>query len=171
MVNIDRPSQLQIGKALGLSPASISKYRARGMPTGSVDAAAAWHREHVKATAHRVPRMPATAQRHGEQSCDAAARAFALLDLADKVLASGNEIAAMIPELRQALRAVPGADRASILVPFEVFDVLTANVLAALQDDEPGDNQATPPMSDAAAEAAAMGDFWYRCAAGEIRPA
>ncbi len=169
-MNVNKPSQLQIAQALGLSQASIVKYKRRGMPMESTDAAATWHRAHVKITAHRIPQLATPAQSAPpDGSNPEAARAVALLDLAAKALTSGHDIGAMVPELRQALRAVPDVARAGMLVPVRVFDLLTGDVRAALQDDETGNDQVAQAMPDD--EAAAMGEFWYRCAAGEIRPA
>lgn len=169
-MNVNRPSQLQIAQALGLSQASIVKYKRRGMPMDSTDAAASWHRAHVKITAHRIPQLATPARSAPLGGLDpAAARAVALLDLAAKALASGHDIGAMVPELRLALRTVPDVARAGMLVPMEVFDLLTGDVRAALQGDETGNDQVAQAMPDD--EAAAMGDFWYRCAAGEIRAA
>lgn len=163
-MKVNRPTQSEIAKALSLSQASIVKYKRRGMPMDSVGAAAAWHRTHVKITAHRLP-QPAAPAPAPIDTGPAALRVAGLLDLAANALGSGHDIEALTPALRQALRAVPAADRAAILLPFEVMDVLTADVYAALTPhpfaDDPG-----AAMSDD--EANEMGRFWYSVAAGEI---
>ena len=46
------PSQNEIARALGLSKASISVLRHRGMPLDSVAAARRWREEHIKPTMH-----------------------------------------------------------------------------------------------------------------------
>lgn len=165
-VNVNRPSQLAIAKALGLSQASIVKYKRKGMPMASIEAAAAWHRSRVKITAHRIPRDPTP-----QPSTDTAAtRAADLLELAARTLASGHDINALVPALRQALHDVPRSDRAGMLLPLEVMDVLTTAVQTLLAEDGgKGDDNQVHPMSDT--EAAEMGAFWFAVAAGEARPA
>lgn len=54
------PSQAQIGRALGLSPAAITKLKKQGMPVTSVAAAQAW-REARQNVAQRKPSPGATA--------------------------------------------------------------------------------------------------------------
>ena len=162
-MNRNRLTQLEIAKALDLSPASIVKYKRKGMPMDSIDAAAAWHRSRVKVTAHRMPHAPAP-QRPADS---AATRAADLLDLAANAHASGHDISALVPGLRSALHAVPAGDRAAMLLPVDVMDVLTADVRKVLQDDEPGDDDAQGEMSGQAA--VWLGVFWFSVAAGEIR--
>ena len=55
MVNaMNEPSQAAIGRALGLSPAAITKLKGQGMPVNSVEAAQAW-REARQNVAARKP--------------------------------------------------------------------------------------------------------------------
>lgn len=61
MVNtVNEPSQAAIGRALGLSPAAITKLKGQGMPVHSVAAAQAW-REARQNVAARKPLPPARA--------------------------------------------------------------------------------------------------------------
>jgi hypothetical protein len=62
MVNGERPpvnamSQAALGRALGLSPASVTKLKGQGMPVDSVEAAQAW-REARQNLAQRKPAPP-----------------------------------------------------------------------------------------------------------------
>lgn len=52
------PSQADLARALGIDPALVTRYKARGMPVDSVEAAAAWKAENVRA---KVPAPGATA--------------------------------------------------------------------------------------------------------------
>ncbi|WP_310383530.1 hypothetical protein [Roseateles sp.] len=96
-----------------------------------------------------------------------------MLKIASSTLEAGQSIAAMVPALRAALRAVPDHERdGSMLLPVEVMNVLVADVLkATIELDESADRcaETTEPMSDE--DAAWMGRFWFQVAAGEIRPA
>lgn len=49
-VNV-KPSQAAIGRALGLSPAAVSKAKSKGMPVDSIEAAKAWRSAHVNLVA------------------------------------------------------------------------------------------------------------------------
>ena len=48
-----QPSQADIARALGISPARVTALKARGMPTCSVEAAAAWRTLHLREHVHR----------------------------------------------------------------------------------------------------------------------
>ena len=64
MVNADNPpSQAAIGRALGLSPAAMTKLKKQGMPVDSVEAAQAWRVERQN-VAQRKP-VPAGCSAHG----------------------------------------------------------------------------------------------------------
>jgi hypothetical protein len=59
-------TQRDIAAALGVTPAMVCRWRAKGMPTTSTEAAAAWRAEHVRPRAQaagnpvrRVPAAPA----------------------------------------------------------------------------------------------------------------
>ncbi len=168
------PSQAAIGRALGISPASMTKCKAMGMPTDSVDAARAWRQSHIKPTAHGMLAAPHSPKPTlALQPSAAMAQALAMLEIASSTLEAGQSIAAMVPALRASLRAVPDHERdGSMLLPVEVMNVLVADVLkATIELDESADRcaETTVPMSDE--DAAWMGHFWFQVAAGEIRPA
>jgi hypothetical protein len=50
-----QPSQADIARALGISPARITALKARGMPVHSVEAAAEWRTLHLREHVHRRP--------------------------------------------------------------------------------------------------------------------
>jgi hypothetical protein len=171
MKNSERiPSQAAIGRALGLSPASMTKYKKMGMPVGSIEAAYAWRLSHVKPTAHTMVSKPvevcSTAQ--GSQVC-LMTHALGLLFKAASELEAGRSIDVMIPHLRAALRAVPVAERdGDALFPVKVMDILTADVYQRAQE-EGGIASSSDGQGMTDEEAEWMGDFWYRVAAGEVR--
>lgn len=51
MVNPKPPSQAAIGRALGISPAAMTKLKKMGMPVTSVEAAAAWRQANLNVAA------------------------------------------------------------------------------------------------------------------------
>ena len=63
MVNaMNEPSQAAIGRALGLSPAAITKLKGQGMPVHSVEAAQAWREARQNVAARKpLPSAPALA--------------------------------------------------------------------------------------------------------------
>jgi hypothetical protein len=163
------PSQAAIGRALGLSPASMTKYKQMGMPVDSVEAASTWRLRHVKITAHKAPMR--VAGKLPTQSLEAASsleRANELLMIAATALEAGQSIAAMIPALREAMRSVPTDARNGIVLPVNVMDLLTADVYQLAQD-EGGSISSEVGQSMTDEEAAWMGEFWYQVAAGEVR--
>lgn len=176
MVNSKQPapSQAAIGRALGLSPASMTKCKGMGMPVHSVEAARAWREHHIAPTMHKLWKHSPISQPRPKpmQPSGAVPHALALLGIAAAALEVGQTIAAMVPTLRAAMHAVPEHERdATMLLPMEVMDVLTADVAAVMAvggsaDDGPSTGE---PMTDDEAEE--MGRFWYQVAAGEIRPA
>ena len=164
MVNSEHstPSQAAIGRALNLSPASMTKLKKLGMPVTDVEAARTWRAINIAPTMHghtkrqAAPPPPSPSQ--------ALPHALALLDIAAAALASGQTIDAMVPVLRLALRAVPEPERdPDMMLQREVMDVLVADVFNAIkQQDAPHTD-----MTDD--EAAEVGRFWYQVAAGEMR--
>jgi hypothetical protein len=167
------PSQNAIGRALGLSSASMTKCKKMGMPVHSVDAARTWRENNIAPTAHQyLKRNPAHQPRHKPpHQSGAVPHALALLGIAAAALEAGQTITAMVPTLRAAMHAVPMHERdGAMLLPVPVMDVLTGDVFAILADlDNTSEGPATDgPMTDD--EADEMGRFWYQVAAGEIRP-
>jgi hypothetical protein len=170
MKNSERiPSQAAIGRALGLSPASMTKYKQMGMPVDSVEAASSWRMQHIKPTAHKAPVR--AAGRPVAESLEAASsleRANELLMIGATALEAGQSIAAMIPALRAAMRSVPADARNGIVLPVDVMELLTADVYQrALEEGGIASSSDGQSMTDEEAEW--MGDFWYRVAAGEVR--
>ena len=164
MVNSEHstPSQAAIGRALNLSPASMTKCKRMGMPVHSVEAARTWRAINIAPTMHgHIKRQAAPPTPSPSQALP---HALALLDIAAAALASGQTIDALVPVLRLALRAVPEHERdPDMMLQREVMEVLTADVFNAIkQQDAPHTD-----MTDD--EAAEVGRFWYQVAAGEMR--
>ena len=164
MVNSEHstPSQAAIGRALNLSPASMTKLKKLGMPVTDVEAARTWRAINIAPTMHgHIKRQAAPPTPSPSQALP---HALALLDIAAAALASGQTIDALVPVLRLALRAVPEHERdPDMMLQREVMDVLVADVFNAIkQQDAPHTD-----MTDD--EAAEVGRFWYQVAAGEMR--
>ncbi|HMN55667.1 MAG TPA: hypothetical protein PKE15_00340 [Ottowia sp.] len=151
------PSQSDIAAALQIDKSLVTRYRKRGMPVDSIEAARAWKREHVRPRITIAPppdASPPSAQRHAAQT---------LADHAGELLAAGSDVAALVPSLRLALAAVSEHERADVGLSRELWDVLVERVLTLVPNEDSGE-----PMSPADEEA--LGDFWYRVAAGEVVP-
>ena len=176
MVNSDRttPSQAAIGRALDLSPASMTKCKRMGMPVHSVEAARAWRAINIAPTMHgHIKRQAASVTPSPSQALP---HALALLDIAAAALASGQTIDALVPVLRLALRAVPEHERdPDMMLQREVMDVLVADVVAVLPPRDALNDDGSPAWHNGDNwtddEAAEMGRFWFSVAAGEIRVA
>ena len=164
MVNSEHstPSQAAIGRALNLSPASMTKLKKLGMPVTDVEAARTWRAINIAPTMHgHIKRQAAPPTPSPSQALP---HALALLDIAAAALASNQSIDALVPVLRLALRAVPEHERdPDMMLQREVMDVLTADVFNAIKHQD----TAHTDMTDD--EAAEVGRFWYQVAAGEMR--
>lgn len=168
-----KPSQAAIGRALGLSPASMTKCKKLGMPVHSVEAARAWREHHIAPTMHKWQRkspIPLDPPQHQEQPSAELRHALALMGVAAETLEAGNPIEAMVPSLRAALHAVPQHERdTNMHASSDVLDVLTADVAAALAELQKAEERPSieQPMSEDDLDE--LGQFWYQVAAGEIR--
>lgn len=152
------PSQADIAAALRIDAALVTRYKKRGMPVDSIEAARAWKFSHVRpriGSAWPPEAAPPSAQLRAAQ---------ALADHAGELLADGGDVAALVPAIRQALAAVPEHERADVALSVPLWDVLVERVLKLVPDEDSGE-----PMSPADEEA--LGDFWYRAATGEVVPA
>jgi hypothetical protein len=160
-----KPTQSQIAEALGIDPAMVTRYKARGMPIDSIESAQSWKLAHVRV---RVG-LPGKPSRSSPPIAPDASRAAAekMMTSAAALLQSGGDLAPFVPALRTALAAVPKDERVGMLFHPNVMDVLTADVAAQVSDDSAGDENPGANLSDD--EAQRMGAFWYAVAAGEIR--
>lgn len=112
-------SQASIARALGLSPASVTKCKAMGMPTDTVENAFAWRQANITPTAHRLlakrstirPTLPAQPPRAVAYATDDEVEVMA--DLVNGALARGSQdvAATRIGRLRELLsQSAPGAE-------------------------------------------------------------
>ena len=179
-------SQNHLAELLGISKGAVSKQAGRGMPTHTLEAARAWRKTHlnpasVKGTRFDEYYKPGPRRQLLPVPVETAPEppwfeiAGALLNMADEVLHSGQNINAMVPTLRAALACVPVNERPTLPLPLNVIKVLVADVLALLppKKGNPLNEDGSPVwcngenMSDR--EAAKTGAFWYEVAAGEFR--
>lgn len=158
-----KESQAAIGRALGLSPASMTKLKQQGMPVDSVTNAKAWRDSNIRLTVHTTaPGRNADTEPPTWSGAVEIARDW--MNIAAAALASGQCIAAMVPRLRSVLASVPVRERGAVLVHPEVMDLLTADVAAVLAVDMGSSDDAVHMDED---EEKFMGNFWYEVAAGE----
>lgn len=117
-------SQAALARALGLSPAAITKFKARGMPIDSVEAAQAWRAKHLR------PRVRADRQKPAGSALASPlqrAEQLGLLALEDFEAHAGA--------LRAALRALSREDARRVRLEFTVWDQLHgAELLAEVCD-------------------------------------
>lgn len=154
--------------ALGISGAMVSKLAKRGMPTHDADAARRWRRRHLnpaqtKGNRFDAAQAPLAAAASADDGAEALAYAQRMVDLAAELLPLGK-LAAVVGDLRLALRRVPLNRREALLLPVALWDVLVGDVLRAVPAEErqPGGSE----MSDD--DAAEAGAAWFSVAAGEF---
>lgn len=169
MKAIEKPSQADLAAALGIDPAMVTRYKGRGMPLHSIEAAQAWRDANVRVRLTREADASTTGRAlEGEQ---AAARAGALLQAAGELLEQGGNVAPMAATIRQAMAAVPVEQRGRVLFPANIMDWLTEDVARVVKKGDLAGllyghlAQGRRPRGDAVD----MGAFWYAVAAGEIR--
>lgn len=160
-----KQSQAAIGRALGLSPASMSKLKGQGMPTDSVQSARTWRDRNIRPTAN-TPELRRTEPQVERTQSGTVENVHAWMRMAATALARGQSIASMLPTIRAEMARVPTHQRGAVLVHPDVMDLLTASVAYQLpgEDEFLASEDATMPDD----EAQDMGRFWYQVAAGEI---
>lgn len=124
--------QKDIAQGLGISPAMVTRLKARGMPTHSVSAAAEWRRSNLDPALVKGVRMtrPAAVGEPGRQGPDQ-------LEIVRQLGAlAAIDPAPWLAELRLALAAVPAARRDEVELSIEVWDALLAHVLPLLDKCE-----------------------------------
>lgn len=105
------PKKSDIAKALGVSPATITKCIGMGMPTSSIEAARAWRTAHIdpaRSLGQMLGRDPRAAARLAQAAVAAANQLGALAE---------HEFDNHEPLLRVALRRVPINCRDDVLLP------------------------------------------------------
>lgn len=169
MKAIEKPSQTAIAAALGIDPAMVSRYKTKGMPLHSIEAAQAWRAANVRVRVNPATDAGTTGEAlAGEQ---AAARAGALLQAAGELLDHGGDVAAMVAAIREAMVAVPREQRDRVLFPPNIMDWLTEDVARVVKSGDPAGllYGNLGQIRRTRGEAVDMGAFWYAVAAGEIR--
>lgn len=169
MKTIEKPTQTALASALGIDPAMVTRDKRRGMPVDSIEAARAWRDQNVRVRwTQEADTEAVAAALNGERLAE---RAAALLQAAGELLESGGDIKPMAITIRQAMAAVPFAQRCRLRFPFNAMDALTEDVARVLDKGDPDGllYGAMYPSKRAKGEAVDMGAFWYAVAAGEIR--
>lgn len=170
MIN-KRMSQASIARALGISPATVTKNKAMGMPVYSAGAARRWREEHVKLTMHGAIRQRGAADvcttpdalppclppdvRELAAVIDGYLDALAEdpawqwdapdaeLRVAQRMAHDAvNDFDRLARPLRAFMRAVPLADRPRLQLPLDLWDRLLGIEFMALMDE--AKDQRTP---------------------------
>lgn len=149
--------QSDIADALGLSPAAVSTFKARGMPMDSVEAAREWHRRSVRPRVSTNPRRAYAAQFAALERLWPVARAA--LD--------ANTLDAVLPSLQAALRAIPEHVRHLAQLDSQVMTAI-CGPWAAFFKSEVAEAELVVPLGEEDAEL--MGRVWYSLAANEPFP-
>ncbi len=172
-----KPTGRAIAEALGVTAARVSQLVRDGMPATSIEDACAWYRRRVnpvRAVGQRMARARRAAAAATPSTSTSTSEGGGLLHRllldADRARAEGR-FSEVEHQMRAILSAVPEDDRASVLVPRELAEALTAEVVALLAGTEsaPAGGALASPLTDA--DAAYMGAFWFAVMAGEVRPA
>ncbi|MFZ2828699.1 hypothetical protein [Hydrogenophaga sp.] len=169
MEAIRKPTQAALAAALGIDPALVTRYKRQGMPVSSVSEALRWRDANVRVRVGKSTDFEVvTAAVRGE---DAASAASTMLQAAGELLKSGGDVAGMVTSLRTAMASVPPSMRARVVAPFNVLDVLTAEVGRVMDQGDPeGRIRGTLyQVKSPKGEEVDMGAFWYGVAAGEVR--
>jgi hypothetical protein len=129
-VDSRRLSDAAIARALGISKQQFSKDRRRGCPNGSVEAARRWRAINIELPRSKLaPRM----ESQRTKAPAASAAVARVRRLASQAL---QDFSAYEDELRAALMDVPGAMRAQVQLPPDLWRRLCEWwVLFALDDD------------------------------------
>ncbi|WP_298829372.1 hypothetical protein [uncultured Piscinibacter sp.] len=153
----------ELAKALGISPAMVRKLELRGMPTHDADLAKTWREANLDYT-----RLPSGLMKlHDRRAARAALlkstdprveKVQRLAKMAESLLRNG-QFELIEPDLRAAMRAVPGELRPSVLMDMKVFDALVGDCID-LSDPE-------STAKHTAAQMEIIGRFWYAVAAGD----
>ncbi|MBK8525895.1 MAG: hypothetical protein IPL57_01975 [Rubrivivax sp.] len=168
-------SQRSLAQALGIDAALVSRYQARGMPTDNVAAARAWRQKNIAPYARMTTRSPeARGQQEkvddlavmtGEESVAVVA---ALSVTAAARIDAGQTLGDLELPLRAALRSVPLLRAKEVQLPRPVWDALCADAIAALGTLDNCEAERERFKADAT-EVEAMGEFWFKAAAGLVR--
>lgn len=137
------PTQRQIAEALGIDPALVTRYKARGMPVDSIRAAAQWKAENVAAratfaTAVDVAQSALMEARTQREAAEAARAALRLGEEAGELVRVDTvfrELAGIVASTRDALLQIP--DRLAVVIASEpdaarVRELVAADLTAAL---------------------------------------
>lgn len=168
MKAIEKPSQTALAAALGIGPAMVSRYKVKGMPLHSIEAAQAWRDANVRV--RLTPEADSSSTGKALEGEQAAARAGALLQAAAELLETGGDVWPMAATVRQAMAAVPPEQRSRVLFPVSIMDWLTEDVARQVKQGDPaGLLYGTLHLGrPARGDRVDMGAFWYAVAAGEI---
>lgn len=169
MKTIANPTQAALARALGIDPALVSRYKARGMPVTSIADATAWRDANVRVRMKADGDYEAISR--ALQGEDCVKTLGALAQAAGELLDAGGDGSPLVPALRAAFAAVPYGQRERVLAPFNVLDMLTEEVAEVLDRGDPDGLVvgALPQVHTGAGRDFDMGAFWYAVAAGEIR--
>ena len=155
-----------LATALGISRQAVHRYQKKGMPCDTIGVAQAWRLNCVRMRIAE-PRPPsATAQiRHAHEMQEAGAL------LLSQDMRTAFE--AMVPTIRETLRAVPRRHRLQVRVSASVMDVLLAPVMEAVKKEaaeiRAEERVLFPQFAQEMDDAQADDDLllFYECAAGE----
>lgn len=170
MKAMKKPTHAALAAALGIDPALVTRYRRRGMPVHSIEAAQQWR--DVNLRVRFTPERDLEAVERAISGEKAVKRVIALHEAAGKLLDSGGDVYPLLPTISAAMADVPPSQRNRVLVVSEVMDLLVADLLRIhraggdVVELTEGDCY---PCGDEGSDEAMMGAFWYSVAAGELR--
>jgi len=127
-------SDTSLAAMLGLSKSAVSKLKAQGMPTHSLEAAVEWRERHLNPAMIKRSHSPKEASGHraGQVPGETlASRASALASLADGSIGalSFHDIE---QRLKDAMRLVPRANRHEVVFSARLREALAGEIFAAV---------------------------------------
>lgn len=169
MEAIKKPTQAALAAALAINPALVTRYKRRGMPVHSIEAAQQWRDDNLRV--RYTPERDHEAVERAINGEKAVKRVNALHQAAGELLDKRGELHSLLPMISQAMAEVPPSQRHRVQVSAGVMDLLAADVLRV--HHQGGDViEATEghfyPCDLEGGDDAIMGAFWYSVAAGEM---
>jgi len=164
--------QQDLAHALGISSAMVSRLKRRGMPTHSIEAAAAWRRQHLDVASLAEQATRRRARAHAAHAAprvephDRGDQALAQVALLAQLAA--DDFSRWGERLREAMAALPPARRDEVtLAPALWEQLIGPDAVAILDAGRAADHAQAAPAEDLPDDA--VGDVVYGLAAGLYR--
>ncbi len=167
MTRKNRMFQKDVAAALGISASMVTRLKQQGMPTNSIAGAKRWRETNLSPNLTKGVRASWATEKNSENfgRAESVERAELIALLAE------TDFEKWESKLRAALRAVPHQQREQVMMPRPVWTLLTAPVMALLDEldslDPPTEPSAVATVDDPAGDPL-PGVFMYLVAADQV---